>query len=475
MVMKHSSGTKKLLFLIFLLFLTVVLPFGCMPYQLKAILDGPQGKGLSISPSVTVLGTSSTFAFTASGGVGPYAYALVSGGGSVDLVTGVYTAPVTAGSAVIQVTDKTGRSVEAAVTILTAILAITPSAAAVSVNGSLTFVATGGTPPYAFSITTNNSGSPGIVTTGNVGSYVAGSTPLGDVVQVKDSALPTAHIAMANVNVVPLISPDYAVSFDPNIPWSGIAGNVMSNTGTTQIKIQNVTANPGHANIQWSVYLSANNVLDAGATLVQQGTIGPLAGSGSALVTFAGNWPAVSGVYYLIAAVQSSDDSNVTNNVVVGHVTAVGEYRYQEGPEVNDGVGPANLGGLTTSTTSDTGLNGPVSYLGANQTLVVEGVMKAFSQYSTFRLTLSAGLSKMNVQSFWATGFDDINTTVWDSTILQYGSSTTGINMEPAPLGTFNIPIAGPGVWYVGEDFYLANNTSLSTGKKYVILITGLP
>jgi hypothetical protein len=272
--------------------------------------------------------------------------------------------------------------------------------------------------------------------------------------------------------VVPLISPDYAVSFDPNIPWSGIAGNAMSNTGTTQIKIQNASVNPGHAIITWSVYLSTNNVLDAGDTLVQQGTIGPLAGSGSALVTFAGNWPAAAGAYYLIAAIQSADDSNVANNVVIGHVTAIGDYRYQEGAEVNNGIGPY-LGTLTPSTTSDTGLNGALN-LGANQTLVVEGVIGTAGQYNTYRLTLSAGLSKMNVQSFWATGFDDIDTVVWDSTGLQYGSVGSGIDMEPVPVGTFNIPAPAAGVWYVGETFFLAGGPS-STGKKYVILIKGLP
>jgi hypothetical protein len=246
----------------------------------------------------------------------------------------------------------------------------------------------------------------------------------------------------------------------------------MSSFGTTQIKIQNVSANQGHANIGWSVYLSTNNVLDVGDTLVQQGTIGPLAASASAIVTFAGTWPAVSGVYYLIAAIQSSDDSNVANNIVIGHVTALGDYRYQEGAEDNSGVGtspPAPAAPPPAGFTSTT-----ATTLGANQTLVVEGVMDAVNQNDTYNLTLAPGLSTLNIRSLWATGFNDIDTFVWDATGVEYVSNGPGIDMEPDPIGTFNIPTPGAGTWYVSENFVLAGGAA-STGQKYVILIKGLP
>ena len=315
--MQRLAGAERLFLL---LFLAAVILFGCEPYQLKAVLDGPQGTGLSISPSATAVAVSSTFTFTASGGVGPYTYVLLSGGGSVDPVTGVYTAPAIAGSAVIRVTDTTDRSVDAVVTV----------------------------------------------------------------------DLPS----------------DCKVSFDPNIPWSGVVGNVMSITGTTKITIQNVSTNPGHANITWSVYLSADNFLDPGDTLIQQGIIGPLAAGASAAAGFTGTWPAASGVYYLITAIQASDDSNVANNVVIGHLTAVGDYRYQEGAEDNSSVGtrPPAVIVPPAGPTSDT-----ATVLWANQTLVIEGVMDAFNQDDTYAFSV-AGVSSLTFQTLWVSGFDDIDT-----------------------------------------------------------------
>ena len=443
-----------------------------MPYELKNVLDGPDGKALAITPPSSVIGITNTFAFSAAGGVGPYAYTLVSGGGSVDPATGLYTAPGTAGSAVIRVTDKAGKTADATVTItvLTPNLAINPSPASVTVSGTQTFVATGGTPPYTFSIPTTGSGVPSISTAGNLGAYVAGVTPGLDVVQVTDSALPIAHSATANVNVVALLSPDYAVSLDPNIPWSGVVGAAMSATGTTQIKIQNMSANPGHASIVWSVYLSTDNVLDPGDTLVQQGGIGFLPGLGSATVGFSGNWPAAAGVYYLIAAIQASDDSNVANNVVISHFIGIGNFRYLEGAEDNSSVGDKSSPFTPPAgPVSDTGVT-----VGPNQTLVIEGVMDALNQDDTFKFSV-AGISGMAVQSLWISGWDDIDTYMWGPSGAFEASNGGGIDGEPVPLGTFLPVVSGPGTWYLDQNFYLGAGTSGSTGKKYLIFIVGVP
>ena len=64
--------------------------------------------------------------------------------------------------------------------------------------------------------------------------------------------------------VSPPPPPDYTVSFNAAMPWSGLVGMAMSLTGTCQLTIQNLNANPGSKDITWKVYLSADNVLDSG-------------------------------------------------------------------------------------------------------------------------------------------------------------------------------------------------------------------
>jgi hypothetical protein len=281
-----------------------------------------------------------------------------------------------------------------------------------------------------------------------------------------------ADVASAAIAVTAPPAPDYTASFNAAIPWSGLVGTAMSLTGTPQMTIQNLSVNAGHQNITWAVYLSTDNVLDAGDTLVQQGTIGPLAGSGSTSVSFAGNWPAAPGqLYFLIATVQATDDSNVTNNVVIApHACAIGDYRYVEGAENNGGVGPNPPAGQTSNT--------GVTSLGANQTIAIEGVMDAYigavSQYDTYKFTTNATMSKLSSRARWGTGYDDIDLYLWDTGATNLDSIDVGINSEPG-AGTFDVTSVTPRVCYISANFWLANNTSGSGGQKYVILVRGLP
>jgi len=84
--------------------------------------------GLTIAPASISVAEGSTYTFTVSGGSGLYTFSLVSGIGSISSTTGVYTAPSSAGTASIEVTDTEGNKANAAITVFNASTGVPTSA-----------------------------------------------------------------------------------------------------------------------------------------------------------------------------------------------------------------------------------------------------------------------------------------------------------------------------------------------------------
>lgn len=335
-----------------------------------------------------------------------------------------------------------------------------------------TLLATGSTGPIAMS----NSASPDPA---YAGTWPAAAGNYYIVVRLSaadDATIPDVSAGPILVSSPP--NPDYKATFNTalppaGIPWSGLVGTAMNPTSAAWLNIINVSPNLGHANVTWAVYLSTNNVLDIGDTLVQQGTIGPLPGlTSSPPITFGGNWPAAPGqLYFMIATVQAADDANVTNDIVIAaHPSAIGDYRYVEAGENNGATGP----GPNPVQTSDTG----VASLGANQTIAIEGVMDAYvginSQYDTYLFTTNGTMSRLSIRAMWGTGWDDIDLYLWDDFSTNLWSRNVGINAEPG-ASNFDITAVTPRNCYISANSWLALNTSGSAGQKYVILVRGLP
>jgi hypothetical protein len=72
---------------------------------------------LAISPSAITLTAGSTITFSASGGLTPYSFSMAGGLGTIDSLTGFYTAPSEAGMDTVRVTDSAGSTAEATVTV----------------------------------------------------------------------------------------------------------------------------------------------------------------------------------------------------------------------------------------------------------------------------------------------------------------------------------------------------------------------
>jgi hypothetical protein len=135
------------------------------------------------APSAS-LGAGTTETLSASGGQAPYTFSIASGGGTIDS-TGLFTAPAAAGTTIVQVTDKTAATAKASLQIIA--VAFVNTTATVDSATTTTQGATGGAPPYSYSIETGG---------GNIdasGHFTSPTGPATVTLEVTDSKGATAQ------------------------------------------------------------------------------------------------------------------------------------------------------------------------------------------------------------------------------------------------------------------------------------------
>lgn len=270
---------------------------------------------LLISPATATIPVNGSITFTATGGAPPYTFSMVSGVGSINASTGVYTSP-TAGTEKVQVKDKQGGTSAATVTVTSTggPLAITPSSVSLNAGGSMTFVATGGTPPYTFSLTATGSNPPMPTINATTGAYTAGSTIGSDTVRVTDSLSATST---ATVNVTAAVtSVNYAIQ-SVNLPSSGVGGAAVP--GGFSFTIQNIGSANGSQQVLWWVFLSPTATPGSGTVLLQSGSATQLNAGASQSVPLSWTWPSVPPVLpgqtrYLYIMISAADDLTTGNN-----------------------------------------------------------------------------------------------------------------------------------------------------------------
>ena len=109
---------------------------------------------LLIYPASLTLNVDDTAVFSATGGLAPYEFTILSGGGSVGPTSGSYTAGSAPGTDIVRLTDSLGAVSDAIVTLVSSgPLAIQPASVSIEQDKSHDFGADGGAPPYVFSIT----------------------------------------------------------------------------------------------------------------------------------------------------------------------------------------------------------------------------------------------------------------------------------------------------------------------------------
>jgi large repetitive protein len=144
-------------------------------------------KTLLVSAPAHIIAAGGTLQFTTTGGTAPYQYSITTGPGSIDPVSGIYTAPATVTGptkVTIQVDDSAGNSDTNTITVKALLLAA--PAHTIAAGETLQFTTTGGTSPYKYSITTG----PGSIDPDS-GIYTAPATvdgPTKVTIRVDDSA-----------------------------------------------------------------------------------------------------------------------------------------------------------------------------------------------------------------------------------------------------------------------------------------------
>lgn len=212
---------KPILRVLFAMAITGLVWYGCDNFMVYDVLDTAQsgdsetqndtqdnGTGdngtddpveptvLTIRPEVAAIRITKTVGFAASGGEPAYVFSITSGIGTIDTLSGLYTAPATVGAATVTVQDAAGDSANASVTVVEpSELHIYPETITVQVGSGYSFSGAGGIVPYTFSLAGNQSGAS--ITPS--GAYTAGGASGTDTVRLTDTA--GAQVA-ASVTVV---------------------------------------------------------------------------------------------------------------------------------------------------------------------------------------------------------------------------------------------------------------------------------
>jgi len=136
-----------------------------------------------------------TINLSVTGGVPPYTFSKVSGGGSVSGNT--YTAGTSAGTVRLRVQDNSSQQDEVDITVYGPVT-ISPETLTLNVGGSQTFTASGGKSPYTFSLPSG-----GGVINSSTGAFTAGTTAGVYTVRVVDAL---GQLAEATVNLQPALA-----------------------------------------------------------------------------------------------------------------------------------------------------------------------------------------------------------------------------------------------------------------------------
>jgi hypothetical protein len=253
---------------------------------------------VAISPATATLYPSVQTTFSASGGVGAYSWSVSTNnsGGSIT-PTGLYTAGPTGGvTDTVTVSDAGGGSATAAVTV-TVPVTILPASASVVQGMQRSFTASGGTPPYDWSVGPNLSG--GSIT--QAGVYTAGiwrdigkGCPLMDAVVVGGTSAPVAvypplQVSPPAATVDPGFQTGFMAAYGGTCPSPSATWSLSANNSGGSITASGLyTAGPTGNTTDTVIVVDAATGATATATITVPQTLSVTPGGGTTTVSAGG-------------------------------------------------------------------------------------------------------------------------------------------------------------------------------------------
>ncbi len=272
---------------------------------------------LAISPAAPAILVGTTVNFRGSGGSGQYSFSLSSGGGAVDPISGVYTAPATAGSATVTLTDALkGDTVQAVVSIVAASqLRINPASLTIGASGSYQFGASGGATPYTYSVYGGTVAGESIDSA--TGAYHAPSSTSVRYVRVTDNVGTTSDATVTVVASGALTISPTTVKIPENTSFTFAASG-----GTPGYTFSVVPGGTGTINSATGVYNAIGAVGPSVATIQLKDSTGAVAAT-SARVDIIPAAPSNVGISAAVSGITLTWQNNTSgaDNVVVERKT----------------------------------------------------------------------------------------------------------------------------------------------------------
>ena len=428
-----ASAGNNILWKKFIPVFTVALLFvtSCkVPFDLATAL-GLELENLTVSPNGIVVDKDSPVTFVASP-TGFYEWSIVSGSGSIDSVTGVYTPSGGIEYVSVQATDPEtddfGQGTlrfDAGVTLH--ILVEFGSLFSGDTSSIYAYGGNGG--PYTYSLDVDNTGAD---VTGVI--YTAGPVPGTDTVSVTDGT----NTATTTITV---LDPGTTL---PNINYTipaNVTAAVPLSLGQTEVNggsftYQNIGTASGVADVDWAAYISTTQDLGGIISQVDTGTAVFLTAGASAIVDFDITWPDEPGDFHIVVQLTTATDVNPGNNIGFTAASHSLDVIYGDSFVPVGGIYPP--GGSTIGT-----------FIIENTGSVSGFAPFVWRAYLSGNMVLDAGDVQVSSGSVPATDFDPdelVSANIqWPSTgntyvILEYGSTDDPASPKTAVSGEYTPP-----------------------------------